>query len=204
MGGVVITIAVYMAAEGLGDLTHWPYTVNPIAAIVAPFFLGLIADRYFAAQKVFGVLHLVGGAFMLAAPSLIGDPTLFILALLAYNLAYMPTLGLSNTIAFEQLDDQEKEFPVIRVFGTLGWIVAGLAISFVMSPVLGVESAEATAWPLYMTAIGSFVLGLFAFTLPDTPPVARGSPCRCRASRASTRSGSSAAGRSTSSSRRAS
>ena len=175
-GAWYTTVAVYMAAEGLGDLTHWPYTVNPLAAIIAPFFLGLVADRYFAAQNVFGVLHLVGGAFMLAAPSLIGDPTLFILALLAYNLAYMPTLGLANTIAFEQLDDQEKEFPVIRVFGTVGWIVAGLAISFVLSPVLGVESAEATAWPLYLTGIGSIVLGLFSFTLPNTPPVAKGQP----------------------------
>ena len=175
-GAWYTTVAVYMAAEGLGDLTHWPYTVNPIAAIVAPFFLGLVADRYFAAQKVFGVLHLLGGVFMLLAPSLIGAPTLFILALLAYNLCYMPTLGLSNTIAFEQLDDQEKQFPVIRVFGTIGWIVAGLTISFVLSPVLGVESAEATAWPLYLTGIGSIVLGLFAFSLPDTPPVAKGQP----------------------------
>ena len=175
-GAWYTTVAVYMAAEGLGDLTHWPYTVNPLAAIIAPFFLGLVADRYFAAQKVFGVLHLVGGVFMLLAPSLIGNPTLFILALLAYNLAYMPTLGLSNTIAFEQLEDQEKEFPVIRVFGTLGWIVAGLSISFVLSPVLGVESAEATAWPLYMTGIGSLILGVFSFTLPNTPPVAKGQP----------------------------
>ncbi|MEM1118277.1 MAG: MFS transporter, partial [Bacteroidota bacterium] len=133
-GAWYTTVAVYMTAEGHENLTHWPYTVNPVAAIVAPFFLGLVADRYFAAQNVFGVLHLIGGAFMLLAPSLIGDPTLFILALLAYNLAYMPTLGLANTIAFEQLDDQEKQFPIIRVFGTVGWIVAGLAISFVMSP----------------------------------------------------------------------
>ena len=175
-GAWYTTVAVYMAAEGLGDLTHWPYTVNPIAAIIAPFFLGLVADRYFAAEKVFGVLHLVGGVFMLLAPSLIGAPTLFILALLAYNLCYMPTLGLSNTIAFEQLEDQEKEFPVIRVFGTVGWIVAGLAISFVLSPVLGVESAEATAWPLYLTGIGSLILGAFSFTLPNTPPVAKGQP----------------------------
>ena len=174
-GAWYTTVAVYMAAEGLGDLTHWPFTVNPIAAIIAPFFLGLVADRYFPAQVVFGVLHLVGGVFILAAPSLIGDPTLFILALLAYNLCYMPTLGLSNTIAFEQLEDQEKEFPVIRVFGTVGWIIAGLAISFVMSPILG-TTAEATAWPLYLTGIGSIVLGLFAFTLPDTPPVAKGQP----------------------------
>jgi nucleoside transporter len=174
-GAWYTTVAVYMAAEGLGDLTHWPYTVNPVAAIVAPFFLGLVADRYFAAQKVFGVLHLLGGVFMLAAPSLIGNPTVFILALLAYNLCYMPTLGLSNTIAFEQLEDQEKEFPVIRVFGTIGWIVAGLAISFVMSPVLGV-TAEATAWPLYLTGAFSIVLGFFAFSLPNTPPVAKGEP----------------------------
>lgn len=178
-GAWYTTVAVYMAAEGLGDLTHWPYTVNPVAAIVAPFFLGLVADRYFAAQKVFGVLHLVGGALMLLAPSTIENPTLFILVLLGYNLCYMPTLGLSNTIAFEQLEDQEKEFPIIRVFGTVGWIVAGLAISFVLSPVLGV-TAEATAWPLYLTGIGSLVLGVFSFTLPDTPPAAAGQPVSVR------------------------
>ena len=174
-GAWYTTVAVFMAAEGLGDLTHWPYTVNPVAAIVAPFFLGLVADRYFAAQKVFGVLHLVGGVLMLLAPSTIQNPTLFILILLGYNLCYMPTLGLSNTIAFEQLDDQETQFPKIRVWGTIGWIIAGLAISFVMSPLLG-ETAEATAWPLYLTGIGSLVLGLFAFTLPNTPPAAAGEP----------------------------
>lgn len=174
-GAWYTTVAVYMANNGLGDLTHWPYTVNPIAAIVAPFFLGLIADRYFAAQKVFGVLHLLGGVVMLLAPSMIENPTAFILFLLVYNLCYMPTLGLSNTIAFEHITDQEKEFPRIRVFGTLGWIVAGLTISFVVSPVLGV-TAEATAWPLYLTGGFSIVLGLYAFTLPNTPPAAAGEP----------------------------
>ena len=178
-GAWYTTVAVYMANNGLGDLTHWPYTVNPIAAIVAPFFLGLIADRYFAAQKVFGVLHLLGGVVMLLAPGLIANPTAFILALLVYNLCYMPTLGLSNTIAFEQLDDQERQFPIIRVFGTIGWIVAGLVISFVMTPVLGV-TAEATAWPLYITGIGSLILGAFAFTLPNTPPAAAGQPVSVR------------------------
>ncbi|MEO1632215.1 MAG: MFS transporter, partial [Bacteroidota bacterium] len=138
-----------------------------------------IADRYFAAQNVFGVLHILGGVFILAAPSTIQNPTLFILLLLAYNLCYMPTLGLSNTIAFEHLDDQERQFPIIRVFGTIGWIVAGLAISFVMSPILGV-TAEATAWPLYLTGIFSIVLGFFAFTLPNTPPAAAGEPVSVR------------------------
>ena len=176
-GAWYTSIAVFMVAEGLGDLTHWPYTVNPVAAIVAPFFLGLVADRYFAAQKVFAVLHLLGGVIMLVAPGLIGNPTVFIVALLAYNLCYMPTLGLSNTIAFEHLDDQEKQFPIIRVFGTIGWIVAGLAVSFVVSPLLGEGiQAEATAWPIYLTGIGSLILGAFSFTLPDTPPVAKGQP----------------------------
>ena len=174
-GAWYTTVAVYMSAEGLGALTYWPYTVNPVAAIVAPFFLGLVADRYFAAQKVYGVLHLLGGAVMLLAPGLIGNPTVFIVALLAYNLCYMPTLGLSSTIAFEHLDDQEREFPVVRVFGTLGWIVAGLAISFVVSPLIG-GTAEATAWPLYLSGVGSLLLGAFAFTLPDTPPAAAGEP----------------------------
>ena len=174
-GAWYTTVAVYMSAEGLAALTYWPYTVNPIAAIVAPFFLGLVADRYFAAQKVLGVLHLVGGALMLLAPSLIGNPTVFIVALLAYNLCYMPTLGLSNTIAFEHLEDQEREFPVVRVFGTLGWIVAGLAISFVVSPLIG-GTAEATAWPLTLSGVGSLLLGAFAFTLPNTPPAAAGQP----------------------------
>ena len=174
-GAWYTTVAVYMSAEGLGSLTHWPYTVNPIAAIVAPFFLGLIADRFFAAQKVYGVLHLLGGTLMLLAPSLIETPTVFIVALLAYNLCYMPTLGLSSAITFEHIEDQERQFPRIRVFGTLGWIVAGLAISFLVSPMIG-GTAEATAWPLYLSGIGSLILGAFAFTLPDTPPRAAGQP----------------------------
>ena len=174
-GAWYTTVAVYMSAKGLGDLTYWPYTVNPIAAIVAPFFLGLVADRYFAAQKVYGVLHLLGGALMLLAPRLIANPTVFIVALLAYNLCYMPTLGLANTIAFEHLEDQERQFPRVRVFGTLGWIVAGLAISFLVSPLIG-GTAEETAWPLILSGVGSLVLGAFAFTLPNTPPAAAGQP----------------------------
>lgn len=174
-GAWYTTVAVYMAAHGMADLTHWPYTVNPIAAIAAPFFLGLVADRYFATEKVLGVLHLLGGVLMLAAPSTTANPTVFILVLLAYNLCYMPTLGLSNALAFHHIQDQEKQFPLIRVFGTLGWIVAGLSISFVFSRFVasGVQP-EATALPLYATGLGSLLLGLYAFTLPHTPPRAAG------------------------------
>lgn len=172
-GAWYTTIAVYMTNHGMPDLTHWPYTVNPIAAIVAPFFLGLIADRYFATEKVLGVLHLLGGVFMLLVPQTSGTPTLFILLLLAYNLCYMPTLGLANSLSFHNIKDQEKDFPVIRVFGTIGWIVAGLFISFILSPMVG-GLAEETPMPLYTAGIASLILGVYSFSLPHTPPSGAG------------------------------
>src|SRR5690349_23815167 len=99
-GAWYTTIAVYMTARGMGTLTFWPYTVNPIAAIVAPFFVGLVADRFFATEKVFGLLHLLGGILLLLAPHTVGNSTLFIGVLLLYNLCYMPTLALSSSLAF--------------------------------------------------------------------------------------------------------
>ncbi|AOS45422.1 Putative nucleoside transporter YegT [Lacunisphaera limnophila] len=172
-GAWYTSIAVYMTAEGMGSLTHWPFTVNPIAAIAAPFFLGLVADRFFATEKVLSFLHLAGGVVLLVTPSLAGNPVEFILALLVYNLCYMPTLGLSNSLAFHHIEDQEKQFPRIRVFGTLGWIVAGLGVSLVLSRVLG-TTAERTAAPLYTAGIASILLGLFCLFLPATPPSAKG------------------------------
>jgi nucleoside transporter len=172
-GAWYTTIAVYMTQHGMEKLTYWPYTVNPIAAIVAPFFLGLVADRYFATEKVLGTLHLLGGVVMYAVPRFTGAPTLFILLLLVYNLCYMPTLGLANSLAFHHIQAQEKQFPLIRVFGTIGWIVAGLFISYVLGPLTGVV-AEGTAWPVYTAATASVLLGLYSFTLPHTPPPAAG------------------------------
>ncbi len=172
-GAWYTTIAVYMSNHGMASLTHWPYTVNPVAAIVAPFFLGLIADRFFPTEKVLAVLHLLGGIIMLVVPQTTGTPTLFILLMLLYNLCYMPTLGLANSLAFHNIEDQEKNFPVIRVFGTIGWIIAGLFISFVLSGFVG-GVAEQTALPLYTTAFGSILLGLYCFTLPHTPPPGAG------------------------------
>lgn len=172
-GAWYTTIAVYMTELGMGNLTHWPYTVNPIAAIVAPFFLGLIADRFFATEKVLGILHILGGVILFITPQLSHSPVLFIGALLAYNLCYMPTLGLSNSLAFHNITDQEKQFPVIRVFGTIGWIAAGLLISYVLGYLItGV--AEKTALPLYAAATASVLLGLYSFSLPHTPPKGAG------------------------------
>ena len=119
-----------------------------------------------------GALLLASGAF---APSVSANPTLFILLLLVYNLCYMPTLGLSNALAFHHIRDQEKQFPMIRVFGTVGWIVAGLFVSFALVAfVAGDVRPEATALPLYTTGVASLLLGAYAFTLPHTPPPAAG------------------------------
>src|SRR5262245_35706589 len=153
-GAWYTTIAVYMTNHGMERLTYWPYTVNPIAAIVAPFFLGLIADRYFATEKVLGALHLAGGLILFAVPRFTASPTTFILLLLVYNLCYMPTLGLANSLAFHHIQSQEQQFPLIRVFGTVGWIVAGLFISFVLGALMAGEP-EKTALPLYTAATAS-------------------------------------------------
>jgi nucleoside transporter len=178
-GAWYTTIAVYMTSRGMETLTHWPFTVNPIAAIVAPFFLGLIADRYFATERVLGVLHLLGGVLLLLAPSTSATPTLFILVLLAYNLCYMPTLGLANSLAFHNITDQEKQFPRIRVWGTIGWIVAGLFISFALRPFADVRP-EQTALTLYTAGIASLLLGAYSFTLPHTPPRGTGQAVSAR------------------------
>ena len=180
-GAWYTTVAVFMVNNGMEKLTHWPFTVNPIAAIAAPFFVGLVADRYFATEKVLGALHLAGGVFMLLTPSFAATPTAFILLLLAYNLCYMPTLSLVNSLSFHHIENQEKQFPIIRVFGTIGWIVAGLTISFVLGVfVTGDVKPEATALPLYLTAGASFALGLYSFTLPHTPPPAAGEEVSAR------------------------
>lgn len=174
-GSWYTTVAVYMSKHDMANLTHWPFTVNPVAAIIAPFFVGLIADRYFATEKVLGTLHILGAVFMFLTPWATGNPVVFILLLLAYNICYMPTISLANTVCFHIMSDQEKQFPTIRVFGTIGWIVAGLIISFVLGifVAFGIKPEE-TAMPLYLTASASLVLGLYSFTLPHTPPPAKG------------------------------
>ncbi|HEX9704881.1 MAG TPA: MFS transporter [Gemmatimonadales bacterium] len=173
-GAWYTTIGNYMAAHGMAPLTHWPYTVNPIAAIVAPFFLGLVADRYFATERVLGVLHLLGGAIMLLVPQATGTSSLFIFLLLLYNLCYMPTLGLANSLAFHNIKNQERQFPLIRVFGTIGWIVAGLFIGFVLRRFTGDQLPDNTSLPLYTAGLASVLLGFYSFSLPHTPPPAAG------------------------------
>lgn len=147
----------------------WSYSSTAIAAILSPVLVGVIADRYFAAQKVLGWLHIVGGGLMLLLAWQIQFSTFFPL-LVVYALTYMPTVALTNSIAFANIRDTEKDFPRIRVLGTLGWIAPGLVVGFVLPPLLGMENVSDTNLPLIVTAIASVLLGLYSFMLPNTPP----------------------------------
>ena len=137
------------------------YANFSLAAALSPVFVGLVADRYFAGQRVLGILHLLGaGVLLLLART--DDYGVFWWLLLLYTLLYAPTMALMNAVTFRQLRDVEKEFPFIRVFGTAGWIVAGLLLGY-----LGIESSASL---FYLAAGASVLLGLVSFTLPDTPP----------------------------------
>ncbi len=178
-GAWAVTLGSYLG-KGLGFSGAQignAYSTTAWAAILSPFFIGMIADKFFPAQIVLAILHLIGAALMYWV-STITDAGLFFWGLLAYALCYMPTLALVNAIAFNQMEDPGKEFPPIRVLGTLGWIVAGLIISFVLSATfkssLGDTPVDATKLPLLMSAIVSLVLGVYAFFLPHTPPKAKG------------------------------
>jgi nucleoside transporter len=162
-GAWYVTMGTYMSEflKSSGIQIGAAYSALAIATMISPFFIGMVADRYFAAQRIMGVLHLIGAALLFLATSIV-DNTAFYWVILFYSLMYMPTIALSNSIAFSQMTDPGKQFPWIRVFGTLGWIVAGLMIGF-----LGIEKTPAT---FQMAAAASALLGLISFILPNTPP----------------------------------
>jgi nucleoside transporter len=135
-----------------------------IGAIVSPFFIGLIADRLFATQKVLAVLHGLGGVLLFLAASRSSFGPIYLIVLF-YAGCYMPTLALTNSLAFRQMRDPKLEFGPIRVLGTGGWIVAGLLI--------GSLHLEATAMPLRVAGLASLIMAVYCLTLPDTPPLAR-------------------------------
>lgn len=161
-----VTMGTYLTEMGFpGTSVGSAYSTTSIAAIISPFFVGLVADRFLPGQIVLGIMHLLG-AGLLYYTSTISDPTLFFWVLLAYTLCYMPTLSLVNAISFQHMQDPGKEFPAIRVLGTIGWIAAGLLIGYL--------AVEKTSTPMVIGAGASVVLGLFSFALPNTPPKAKG------------------------------
>ena len=168
-GAWFVPFATYLTRNGLGDLVGTIYSAQGWAAIAAPLFVGAIADRYYSAEKVMGVLHLFAGVLLFALSRVGADAGIMFLATLGVLLAFMPTIALSNTIALNMITDSERQFPAIRVFGTIGWIVAGLVVSFGLP-----GDAERTAQPLLLAAGLSIIYGLYSFTLPNTPPKAGG------------------------------
>ncbi|TWT95786.1 MFS transporter [Neorhodopirellula pilleata] len=203
-GAWFATLSAAMDTHLLGAFIGGAYEAAPIAAIFAPLFLGLIADRFFASEKVMGVLMLVGGVIMLSLPGIADQASTFatesaesmkaagtyeaaaflemqanqntagktlVWMILAYLLCYMPTLGLGNTIAFTHIPHQDQ-FPKIRVWGTIGWIVAGLT--------LGIFGWSASYNIFWLGAGSSLALGLLCFALPHTPPPLKGQPMDVR------------------------
>ena len=161
----------YMKSRGMTDAIYLAYMASPIGSIVAPFFLGMIADRLFPVQKVLGVMHLLSGAFVFAAPFVAEGPIvstpLFLTLLLLHMLCYMPTVGLAMATAFHLLKDKEREFPLVRVCGTVGWIVAGIVVSYLLQ-------GDTTALPMYVAGAGGILMGVYSFTLPNVPPPGAG------------------------------
>ncbi len=175
-GAWYVTAATYMSKilNSSGAEIGNTYSAFAFAAIISPFFVGAIADRYFSAQKAMGVLHLIGGLLLIYATQ-VSSSFLFLLTVLFYSLMYMPTVALSNNIVFANVSDTGKVFPFIRFFGTFGWIVAGLIIgsNIVLGQKIGLElEASDTSLPFtfYIASGASILLGIFSFTLPDVPP----------------------------------
>ena len=173
-----------LGSIGLSGFNADAYGTAPLGAIFAPLFLGIIADRFFPSQKVMGFLFLIGAVFLLLVPSTAeaaaqwtGDPkenpkgNLMVWFMLGNMLTFMPTVALGNSIVFSHAN--VLALPKIRVWGTIGWIIAGLVIGF-----LGWTSDLDM---FYLAGGASLALGIYSFTLPNTPPPAKGDPVDFRA-----------------------
>ncbi len=171
-GAWYVGAPLYLVKIGFtGSDLGWTYAVGPLACIVSPFFVGMVADRFFATEKILCALHILGGGCMLIAaalmdPSAPASPSTINLVFLAHTLCYFPTLALTNSLALHHVTDSQKEFPLIRVFGTIGWIVAGFALAWI-------------GWGdrlemFQLTGAAGILMGLYSLTLPHTPPPSKG------------------------------
>lgn len=167
-GGWFVTLGTFLSfnLQASGTQIATAFSTQSWGAIIAPFIIGLIADRFFNAERILGFLHLVGAVllYMMYASE---DFSTFYPFVLGYMIIYMPTLALVNSISFFQMSDPEKQFSGIRVFGSIGWIVSGLVISLLFAWDAPAALAEGLLKNTFlMVAIASAILGLFSFTLP--------------------------------------
>jgi len=170
-GGWFVTMGTFLGSNLNADAASigTAYMTQAWGAIIAPFIIGLIADRFFSAQKLLGIIHLLGAILLYMAGNS-NEFTEFYPYILGYMVIYMPTLALVNSVSFKQMSDPSKQFAKVRLWGTVGWIVAGLLIGYVFLW----ESTGMLKSTFVMTAVASAILGIYSFSLPDTPPPAKG------------------------------
>ena len=172
-GAWYVTLGTYLGAtlNFEGSEIGLAYGAFAIAAMISPFFVGMVADRFFATERVLGVLHLVGAGLLFLLAQIQGF-ALFYPVIVAYTLCFMPTIALTNSLSFEHMTNPGEEFPGVRVLGTISWIIVGLIIGF-----MDVESLNT---PIYIASGASVVMGLYCFTLPHTPPKSKGQKASVR------------------------
>jgi len=166
-GAWYVTLGTYLGAtlKFEGEQIGLAYAAFALAAMISPFFVGMVADRFFPTERVLGVLHLIGGVLLYFLAS-ITEFSAFFPVIIAYTLCFMPTIALTNSLSFHHMDDPSSEFPGVRVLGTISWIIVGLIVGF-----MGVEDQNI---PILIASASSIIMGLYCFTLPHTPAPKKG------------------------------